>query len=357
MRRIKCRESFSLNTILGFLIILAEKTLSGPILGILISSWLPATMTGCSTPEGIASGESSLTTIRMMESVSKTLPESGTLDILIFNDDAHQMLDTYQAVRQTGCSTIKVSSTSGEKIFTILANSRRSKEDWMRFNSREVLMEECAYLEDERRDSLTMSGELRGRAGTPSNVYMQRICSEIVLRSLRFELEEESMKNKMLTDVKVYLTNVNAEAPMISETPFIPRRLLNAGKLREEDMEQMSEPDLLSKEIERAIGADRIYPDIRFLCYPNEVEEEGTGAPFTRLVIEGKIDGIIYWWPLNINRGEGGRGISRNTQYIFDIDIRNPGHNDPDIPVELSESEIIMEVKEWEEREEYGVRF
>lgn len=357
MKRRKCRETFSLYTILGFLIILAENTLTGPILGILISSCLPAAICGCSVPEDGDSGTSSMTAIRIMETPDKTMTDAGLLDVLIFNDDMYQMLDTYQAIPQSGCSTIKASSTSGEKIFTVLINSRKDREYWMKINSREALMDECAHLEDERRDCLTMSGELHSRAGMNSNLYIQRLCSEVVLRSLRFNLRNDSQKTIRLTDVKVYLTNVNAEAPMVSDGPYIPRRLLNAGRLREEDMAILSDKELLYKEIDSDIGDRRIYPDIRFLCYPNEAEEEGLGTPFTRIVIEGRINGVTYWWPLNINRDNGGTGIGRNTQYIFDIDIRSLGHDDPDIPVEISESEIIMEVKAWEEREEYGVRF
>lgn len=351
----KCRETFSLYTILGFLIILAENTLSGPILGILISLCLPATITGCSAPEETSSGDSSMTTIRVMETPDKTMSCSDALEVLIFNDDQHQMLDTYQALSQTECSVIKASSTSGEKIFTVLANSRRDREYWMKINSRESLLGECAYLEDETRESLTMSGEFRGRAGGSCNLYMQRLCSEVVLRSLRFSLSQD--RNKKLTDVKVYLTNVNAEAPYITEGQYIPKRILNAGRLREDDMESLPDKSMLFRQLKTDVGSETIYPDLRFLCYPNEAEEEGLATPFTRLVIEGKIGDITYWWPLNINREAGGTGVSRNSQYIFDINISSPGHDDPDIPVEISESEIIMEVKEWEEKEEYGVRF
>ena len=94
-----------------------------------------------------------------------------------------------------------------------------------------------------------------------------------------------------------------------------------------------------------------------YLVTPNETEAEGPGSPFTRLVIEGKVDGTTYYWPININRKDGGTGISRNCRYVFDVRLTRLGHTDPDIPVETEDAEIIMEVQPWEELEEYGVRF
>ena len=49
--------------------------------------------------------------------------------------------------------------------------------------------------------------------------------------------------------------------------------------------------------------------------------------------------------------------IGRNCRYIYDIRIRRLGQYDPDITADPESIETIMEVKAWEEREEYGVRF
>lgn len=353
MKQMKHRETFSLHTILHLFISLAGNTLSGPILGSFIFTCLPVTISGCSVPEANVSGTASETTMRIMDNPARQTCAATTLDILIFNDDGHQRLDTYQQLKPASCATVKAASTSGDKIFSIIANSRRERKDWAFINSREALMQEYAMLEDERRESLTMSGEWRGRAGSSSNVTISRICSEIVLHSICCELKDGStMKN-----VRAYLTNVCAEAPLISDGKALPRRIINAGRLNEDETGSLAEPDILLQEISPEIGRTRIYPDIRMLCYPNEAETEGTGTPFTRLVIEGDINGTRYYWPLEINRKDGGTGIGRNRQYIYDITIRKPGHKDPDTPIEPMDTEIKMEVKEWEEREEYGVRF
>ena len=82
-----------------------------------------------------------------------------------------------------------------------------------------------------------------------------------------------------------------------------------------------------------------------------------SGTPFTRLVIEGTVDGNVYYWPININRADGQKGIARNCRYVFDVKLRRLGHTDPDIPVEIEDAQITMEVEPWEDMEEYGVRF
>lgn len=353
MKRKNSRETFSLHTILHLLILLAGNTLSGPILGSTVFICLPATITGCSVPEADMTGTTSRTTMRIMENSSTQSCGLTTLDILIFNDDQLQRLDTYQQLKPASCATVKAASGSGEKIFSLIANSRRERRDWAFINSREALLEEYSMIEEERRGNLTMSGEWKGKAGSSSNVTISRICSEIVLRSICCDMKDGSR----MTNARVYLTNVCAEAPLIPNGKDIPRRIINAGRLNVDETASLAEPDMLLQEIPSEIGRQRIYPDIRLLCYPNEVETEGAGSPFTRLVIEGELDGRKYYWPLNINRNNGGNGIERNKQYIYDITIRKPGHDDPDIPIEPMDMEIKTEVKEWEEREEYGVRF
>jgi hypothetical protein len=74
-------------------------------------------------------------------------------------------------------------------------------------------------------------------------------------------------------------------------------------------------------------------------------------------VIEGKVNGKTYYWPLNINRDRGGRGIERNKRYIYDIRLTRLGMDSPDMAIELYDNEVKMEVMEWEEKEEYSVRF
>ena len=117
------------------------------------------------------------------------------------------------------------------------------------------------------------------------------------------------------------------------------------------------EPGILLQELKYAISNATVNPDIRFRCFPNEAGAESLAAAFTRLVIEGEVAGETYYWPIDINRNNGGQGISRNCRYIFDINLTRLGHCNPDTPIETSAAEIKMKIEPWEDKEDYGVRF
>jgi hypothetical protein len=85
--------------------------------------------------------------------------------------------------------------------------------------------------------------------------------------------------------------------------------------------------------------------------------DEGPGTPYTRLVLEGKIKGETYYWPVAINRTGDGLGIEANTRYVFDFTIRRKGVRDPDTELYINGSETMMEILQWKEKEEYSVAF
>jgi hypothetical protein len=75
----------------------------------------------------------------------------------------------------------------------------------------------------------------------------------------------------------------------------------------------------------------------------------------TKLVIEGKIGGHTYYYPIKINP-QGG-GIARGCRYNFDIVLTRTGVTDPDGELNEEDIEINMEVEEWKEKNGYIVSF
>jgi hypothetical protein len=122
-------------------------------------------------------------------------------------------------------------------------------------------------------------------------------------------------------------------------------------------MELFEDPGIVYQEIGSNIGKFWLKPEIKLWCYPSNAYEASIGTPFSRLVIEGKISGQTYYWPVNINRTEDGNGIDRNRQYIYDIKITRKGSTDPDIPVEAEDIEITFKTAIWEEKENCIVGF
>lgn len=359
MKTRKCREKFSLTTLIHRFLHHAGAPRSLPVLGLVttILTFLPAMIYGCTGPLPVDDGHQEETSVRLMQAADVVLDKAECIDVLIFNDDRLNRLDTYQRFPLTACSTIKASSSSGDKLMSVIINSRRDRYEWVDIVSHESLKSICGQLEQETEEFPLMSGECRIRAGSPVNVNVERLMSEVVLRSLSCDFKGKGYEGKTLSDVRVYLTNVNAEAPVITDKEYTPYRIVNHGRLVMTDVESFAEPKSILQELSYDIGPTVRKPEIRLRCYPNEAQEETSGTPFTRLVIEGTVDGNTYYWPIDINHTEGQEGIARNSRYVFDVKLTRLGHTEPDIPVEVEAAEITMEVEPWEDMEEYGVRF
>ena len=101
---------------------------------------------------------------------------------------------------------------------------------------------------------------------------------------------------------------------------------------------------------------DMVETDMEFLCYSNPNTEEAFGCPLTRLVVEGSILGKTWYWPIDLCKMVDG-GIKPGENYDISLTILRTGTEDPDLPVRLTESEIEMEITQWNEKENYPVYF
>lgn len=325
-----------------------------PFLGaITLSSLLPAFLYSCSPVQDYQELETSSVIL------AETATEIKTLDIFTFKDDMFQKLDCYQRVDNFKAWDGNVVSGSGKRIITILANSPFDAEGWFSLTSRPKLKEVTSRLEDERRLAAVMTGELHVNAGLGMplgrSVFMKPLASEVVLRSLCCDFSGKPYAGERISDIKVYLTNVNAEYGMIDDESG-PKRIINAGRLNGSDLEGFMEKDLIYQEIRGEIGSTGRNTDIRLWCYQSCNPDESPGSPFTRLVIEAKISGKTFYWPININRnGLQDGGVHRNNRYIYDVKITRKGSHDPDIPIDIEDISVNLEIEPWEEKEGYRV--
>ncbi len=333
-----------------------------PFLGILSTLiMLPAFFYGCKTADR---APVPLQAARAPESHSAN-EASGirTLDIFVFNNDIFQKLDCYQRFDDMELWNGAVISGSGNRIISILANSPYGREEWFRINTRAYLKDVVLRLEDESREHLFMSGEKTADTDgyalpAKEELHLEPFASEIFLNSISCDFSGKPYAGERLSEVRVYLTNVNAECRILDEDNAAPTRIINAGRLHEEDMEGFTQPDIIMQEIDEDIGPEAVHPDIRLLCYRNGSFRETPGTPYTRLVIEGKVSGRTYYWPININRDTGVEpGVWRNRRYVYDVMITGKGSSDPDTPVTTNESVINQKVTEWKEMKEYRVSF
>lgn len=281
------------------------------------------------------------------------------VDVFVFNTDSLGGLDSYQKIEDISDGSIHTSSTEGRKKILACCNMNLKRDDIINIGSIQDLRKRFCRLEDLQRGFSPMQGLtecITGPEHSPVKVVVMPLTSEIVLRSIRCEFSGTPYDGEPMTDAKVYLTNVNAQCSLAGSVSS-EQRFINVGMLNMEDMASFREPEIIVQDIRSDIGEEVLKTDIRLLCFQNYSTDESPGTPFTRLVVEGKIEGELYYWPVNVNRHEGEQGIKSNTRHVFDLTIRRKGCRNPDDEMIIDESETMMEVLQWEEKEEYSVGF
>lgn len=294
---------------------------------------------------------------------SKANMDGRSVDMLIFADGKTKYLECWQKVRMPANGEVSIASMNGEKIL-MACSGMDSKDhgDWMWVSSIESLNDAWTELEAETADMPVLSGSCSFLAGAPYNMQpmltMRRVSCEVHLRSLRCDFKGKPYEGEELSGIQVYLTNANASCRIWND-PGTASRIINQGRLVMEDVARFKDPSLIWQKIEEDVGDIGTMLDIRLRCYPDSAQEEGPGTPFTRLVIEGILDGDTWYWPIDINRdGESShQGLESNCVYTYDIVLTRKGSADPDTAIRTDEAAITMEVEKWEEKKDYTVGF
>lgn len=281
-----------------------------------------------------------------------------SLDAFVFNDDALKRIDCYQRSDNGNSEELLIGSCSGSKIVLLCANTPWEKKKWEEVSSYQKAASLKVNLEDEDEAYPIMSAVTAIKAGNATDITLERLTSVIELNSIRCDFTGKPYEGEEITDAKVYLTNVNGTCSIMPESVEPIERIINHGSLIQDDIIRFTHFCPIADSI-GTIKISLTHPEIRLLCYPNTSREESIGTPFTRLVIEGKIQGETWYWPININRdcGSGHEGIERNMKYIYDITLRSKGTKDPDSPIVAQMAETRLETKKWKEKQPYHVSF
>ena len=289
-------------------------------------------------------------------------PSAGNtcLDILIFEDDRLGRLDAYQRISEFDSDIAYVESTGGKKIIFFCTSGPYYRHEWRRINSYSALYQMRAELRHESREFLTRTAECRTTAGDRyGTAVLKPLTCKIQIDAISYDFSGTPYSNSHITDLKAYLINVNSSCPLTCSSPEKPVQIINHGRLSPEDINSMTEPDLVYSHLTDKLEGGRMQPVSDFICMPNHGTEGNPGNPPTRLVLEGVIDGHTYYWPVNVgsDKGKGTYLAERGCCYAYDIHIRRKGTSDPDIPVSTSTGEIKLNVKSWIEKTEYGIEF
>lgn len=255
------------------------------------------------------------------------------LDLFIFEDDGIGMLDAYSRSYAYSPTAVELCSSGGEKRVVAVANAAFPDSFVSSILSYEDLRGAVVSLTEDNPSYPIMSGEARFTAGSgrSCDLTLEPMMSVIELRSLRFRGAGEA-----LTGVRVYLTGIGNRAELLREEGFLPSETLNNGGLSETDLARLAYSGMVYRYLGngRPDGDGTAYGTASLYCYPNEAEEESAGSPFTRLVIEGKLNGQTCYYPIPIDRdldgGNGAGGIGRNRRYVYEILLTRAGTGSPD---------------------------
>ena len=271
-------------------------------------------------------------------------------DIIVFNNDSGGKMDSFSHVTLSD-EKIPVLHTGGEKLVTVICapdKGRYKDADVSSFQA--FARDAAAEFRFDSPSSPTMSGSCV--LGDSCSVMMSRVLSEVRLNSVSCDLTGSDAEGETITDVKAYLINVSALCRMLGESPYLTSELINHAEVRQDDLNSLNEGLVLCREMDDLATGTQYNPGIGFHCYPNQNPEDTQLCPFTRLVIEGRIRGNIYYWPVNIGRDAGGDGIARGRVYDLDVHISRPGSTDPDIPASEAAVTVKCNSNIWNEKDE-----
>ena len=306
---------------------------------------LPAFFSAC-TPTPETSVLSDLRPNRLqiyIQQTEKTMVES--LDLFFFEDDALGRLDAYQHFGAEWKTRTEGISCNGPRKVAAIANRTADPYLWSDIRTFGNLAGRTFSLaeEDPARPFLYGSTSVEAGSVRSCTLPLEPKLARIVLRSLCCDFSDRPYREAALEDIRFYLTHAAASCQLEDTRP--PADWINSGHLDSVAVSQMRHPEMVWYPWGKSLSGKRVSPDIAFYTYPNPAREEAFGQPVTRLVIEGRILGTTYYYPVNLPE------LEANRQYELDITITRTGSSDPDIPVASGTVRLGLQVLSWQERE------
>ena len=269
------------------------------------------------------------------------------IDLLFFQDAPLYRLDAYQHLDGAPGNRVTGTSSTAARQVVILSNYPSGTYEWSGIRSIESLADLPFRLADENPSAPMLYGT--SEAGKMGQVTLRPMLSKITLRSVACEFSERPYVGERLQDVRAYLTYASEVCRPFSPEDT-PSSWLNAGRLDETATGALSHPETVLQTLSPSLGG-RIYPDASFFCYPNPSDGTEFGSPVTRLVIEGKLRGTTYYYPIDLP------GLKADTQYRMDVTLTRAGTTDPDMPAVAGSIRLESRVMDWDGREWEDIHF
>ena len=280
-----------------------------------------------------------------------------TLEIFVFRVNAGMpddgVLDGYRkftASELGSLTNLEVQTTTGNKMIYAVANSHRA--NWKGVNTRALFEQQTALLaEDDLKNFIMIGGtQEQLQLATTVSFSIKRLVTRVQVSSIRTAFASGPYEGLSLTEVKAYLLNAQASKYLYNGTGD-NLKVYNQGAYKADDAGACTMPGMIYDNLGADIQ-DAGYSTQHYIyCYANGFTEETAENRFTRLVIEGKLNGITYYYPIVLEE------LERNCCYSLDVTIKRPGSTDPDSEVEKGTILATLTVQDWKVLPETSVEF
>lgn len=300
--------------------------------------------------------------VSLAEGVKSDDAVTDSLDIFAYNPANGYRIDSYSRIAYA--PEIQLTLTTGVKRLVVLRGLEISRLTYADIVSMESLCQVCGHLEEEDPANPLLSGIAEVDAGVNprTSVTLEPLLTRIRISRLAADFSGCSYEGAVVDSVRLYLTNVSCRCSLLSRDDIQAQEFVNYGCWNEQDIQSFTAPEMLCESLEGNLTAIPRNLATCLYCYPNQNPDEMAGSPFTRLVVECRINGERFYYPINIGRGRWkatgvAEGVARSKTYDFDITLRHLGSRDPDTVVEWASAGIFIQIEEWEECNEKYERY
>lgn len=289
------------------------------------------------------------------------ISSSGSLGdsvlVMIYNDDRLRYLDSFCRL-SAKTSLVRTASTPGSKIVVVMSGYIADSLDYrdcLTFDALRKKTVDLRYEDPYRPVQLGIySGKLDGYNYV--EVEMETIMSRIVVHSIKVDFAGKPYEGKTLKNIRMYLVDANARASLLGTSN--PVDIVNAGGLKDADLDGFLDPDILFCYPRVKVDTSATVIDARLYAYP----DAGLHSSQTKLVIEGTLDGKTYYYPFSVNRGiySGGSeraGIERGKSYVYDITLNSLGSESPDHEIGPADVSVELVKEDWRHENEKQAYF
>lgn len=295
----------------------------------------------------------------------------NSLDILIFNNEegtGNGLLEVYRNLsgsQLTDLSNIKITATTGAKKLFIIGNSHNESalKSITHYSDFETV-ESSLLKENVSNFCMTYSCETTLAPITEITAQLTRMVARVKLGTLKTNFTGTSFEGCNLDDVKIYLLNAHSTKLFYNGATPGNGSIFNYKRAKISEYEDAEMEGILYESASATLAPGDEISSKYFYCYENLLESETDSDRFTRLVIEGKLKGTTYYYPVNINREgfgyvtvTGHKGVKRNASYSINCTISGMGSDNPDKIIESSAISVDITVTDWEDVESAEINF